>query len=198
MRLCIPLIVLASSCLSWAQNYPSEDWQIETALLAAPEAERDEATVMGYKSDGSLAVLKQGSNDLVCLADDPARKGFSAAAYHKSLEPFMARGRELKQAGKSADQIFQMREDEIKSGKLAMPKQALLHVMTGQVDDETKTIVNAHVRWVFYIPFATAESTGLPLAPISPGAPWIMNPGTHRAHIMITPPKKKIVKTVKK
>lgn len=194
MRLCIPLFALALCSLTSAQNYPPADWQIETALLAAPEAERDEASVLGYRGDGSFGVLRQGANDLICLADDPSREGFSAACYHKSLEPFMERGRELKKAGKSTDEIFQMREDEIKAGELAMPKQALLHVMTGQIDEETREIVNGHVRWVFYIPFATAESTGLPLAPISPGAPWIMNPGTHRAHIMITPPKKKVAK----
>jgi len=46
------------------------------------------------------------------------------------------------------------------------------------------------LRYVIYIPFATAESTGLPLAPSAPGMPWIMDPGTHRAHIMINPPQK--------
>jgi len=37
------------------------------------------------------------------------------------------------------------------------------------------------------MPFATAESTGLPERPVEPHHPWIMNPGTHRAHIMISP-----------
>ena len=32
-------------------------------------------------------------------------------------------------------------------------------------------------------------TTGIPLAPLTPGGPWIMDPGTHRAHIMINPPK---------
>jgi len=43
---------------------------------------------------------------------------------------------------------------------------------------------------VVYIPWATAASTGLPIKPAAPGMPWIMDPGTHRAHIMITPPVK--------
>jgi hypothetical protein len=136
-------------------------------------------------------VLREGSNDLICLADDPARKGFSVACYHNSLEPLMVRGRELKAEGKSAKEIFQIREDEAKSGQLEMPEKALLYVLTGQVNEETKAIEKTHLRYVFYIPFATAESTGLPLAPSGPGGPWIMNPGTHRAHIMITPPKNK-------
>ena len=55
-------------------------------------------------------------------------------------------------------------------------------------DAETGTIENPFLRWVFYTPWATPESTGLPTAPTGPGAPWLMFPGTAGAHIMITPP----------
>jgi hypothetical protein len=185
------LITLTATVASFAQNYPSEDWQIATAVLAAPEHEHAKSTVLGYKSDGTFAVLREGTNDLICLADDPARKGFSVACYHDSLESFMSRGRELKKEGKKTKEIFQIREDEVRSGKLSMPERALLNVMTGEVNNETKEIENTFLRWVFYIPFATPESTGLPLAAVVPGAPWIMDAGTHRAHIMITPPKNK-------
>ena len=159
MKLSVTLLALAATLASFAQNYPAESWKIETAVLAAPELDREKATVLGYKSDGTLAVLRQGSNDLICLADDPARKGFSVACYHDSLEPFMARGRELKQEGKKTKEIFQIREDEVKSGKLSMPERALLHIMTGQVNEDTQAIENTHMRWVFYIPFATADQT---------------------------------------
>ena len=47
--------------------------------------------------------------------------------------------------------------------------------------------VKGKLRYVIYIPFATPESTGLPLKPEIPGGPWIMDPGTHRAHIMLNP-----------
>ncbi len=43
------------------------------------------------------------------------------------------------------------------------------------------------LRFVIHIPYAPDESTGLPIAPPVLGSPWIMNPGTHRAHIMVTP-----------
>jgi hypothetical protein len=52
---------------------------------------------------------------------------WQVSAYHviiKDLEPFMARGRELKKQGKSFKEIFDTREAEAKSGKLKMPKQA--------------------------------------------------------------------------
>ena len=168
---------------------PSVYWQITTALLAAPQMHRDHATVLGFKPDGTLAVLREGSNDYICLADDPNKKNFSAACYHKSLEPFMARGRALKKDGKTDAEIFDIREEEAKSGKLEMPDKALLAVLNGEINPDTQEIEKQHLRYVFYIPFETSETTGLPLAPASPGGPWIMNPGTHRAHIMITPPK---------
>jgi len=47
--------------------------------------------------------------------------------------------------------------------------------------------VKGKLRYVIYIPFATPESTGLPLSPEIPGGPWIMDSGTHRAHIMLNP-----------
>jgi len=172
-------------------SYPSVYWQITTAVLSAPPLDRDDATVLGYRSDGTLDVLREGSNDLICLADDPAKKKFSVACYHKSLEPFMARGRELRKEGKSEKEIYDAREEEAKSGALNMPEKALLAVLTGEVNEETQEIEKQHLRYVFYIPFATPETTGLPLAPTTPGGPWIMNSGTHKAHIMITPPKNK-------
>ncbi len=186
----LTLITLLSTLVSYAETkVPSVYWQITTAVLAAQESDRENATVMGYRSDGTLAVLREGSNDLICLADDPKKKNFSVACYHKSLEPFMARARALRKEGKSEKEIFDIREEEIKAGKLEMPERALLAILTGKVNEETQEIENKFLRWVFYIPFATPESTGLPLAPQIPGGPWIMNPGTHRAHIMITPPK---------
>jgi hypothetical protein len=32
------------------------------------------------------------------------------------------------------------------------------------------------------MPWATSESTGLPEIPMASNHPWIMEPGTHRAH----------------
>ena len=104
----------------------------------------------------------------------------------------MARGRELKKEGKKAQEIFDIREAEVKAGKLKMNTvPATLVVFTAdKYDEQTGEFINGYSRSVIYIPYATAESTGLPAKPTTPGMPWIMNPGTHRAHIMIDPPKK--------
>jgi len=179
---------------SLAQTIPSAEIQIKTALLAAPAESRDKAMVYGYSTSGEFIVLRKGENELVCLADDPNQPGLSSACYHKSLDPFMARGRELKKEGKSFQQRFDIRDQEVKDGKLVMPKQPTtlfvysadkekFNPMTGEVQD-------GYMRSVVYIPYATAENTGLPTKPVGPGLPWIMDPGTYRAHIMIDPPKK--------
>ena len=187
MKTPLALFLIASAAL--AAEIPSADWQIKTAVLAAPKADRDNATVLGYDPSGALVTLRQGSNTFICLADDPKQKGFSVACYHKDLEPFMARGRELTAQGKNAAEIFKLREDEVKAKKLPMPDKSILNVTTGKVNEATGEVTELYTRYVIYIPYATVESTGIPLVPVADGAPWIMNPGTHRAHIMINPPK---------
>ena len=195
MKKVIPFAITAMAfCnLSVAQTTPAKEVQIKTAVLAAPQEQREGATVMGYSAEGTLEVLRQGSNPMICLADDPSQKGLNVSCYHKDLEPFMARGRALKKEGKSFKEIFDTREEEAKSGKLKMPSQATtLYVYTASEDDydpASGEIKKGYLRYVVYIPWATAESTGLPLKPDFAGQPWIMDPGTHRAHIMISPPK---------
>ncbi|WP_026462708.1 hypothetical protein [Adhaeribacter aquaticus] len=177
-----------------AQNQiPPADIQIKTAVLAAPADKRAEATVYGYNAQKEFVLLRKGTNEMICLADDPNQAGLSVSCYHKDLNPFMERGRQLRKSGKTAQEIFDMREQEAKAGKLSMPKQpATLFVYTASADNysaATGEVKAGNLRYVVYIPYATAESTGLPLKAEVPGMPWIMHPGTHGAHIMITPPK---------
>ena len=164
---------------------------IATALMAAPEESRAGCKVIGYNTDGDFVTLKEGDNEFIVLADNLNSPGFSAACYHRDLEPFMARGRELKAEGKTRDEIFNIREAEAKSGKLDMGKPgSTLHIYYGPeelYDPETSKVKGAIYRYVVYLPFATSESTGLPEQPLMPNHPWIMNAGTHKAHIMISP-----------
>lgn len=183
-----------SLCFGQTAVVPSKDVQIKTAVLAAPEGLREKAMVYGYSEKGEFVVLRQGGNEMVCLADDPNQPGLNVSCYHKDLEPFMVRGRDLKKAGKSFKEIFDMREEEVKSGKLAMPKYPATLFVYSATDEQfnrtTGEVKDGNLRYVVYIPYATSESTGLPLKPEAPGMPWIMDPGTHRAHIMINPPPK--------
>ena len=177
-----------------AQIPTDKESQIKMAVMAGPDDLRAEATVLGYNEKGELTTLREGTNELVCMSNNPAEPNFQTVCYHKDLEPFMARGRELRAAGKGRQEIFDMREEEVKAGTLKMPdKPATLHVLYGGTDvtydaAENK-LNNVTYRYVIYIPYATEESTGLPKKPNGPGHPWLMFPGTHGAHIMITPPK---------
>ena len=158
------------------------DRQIALAVAAAPERMREDATVLGYK-DGKLVTLRQGTGLLVCLADDPAETGHHVSCYHKDLEPFMSRGRELRAQGLKAPAIESTRLAEIKSGKLKFPSQpTTLYQLVTQKDDPAQ----ARPMYVMYIPYATPESTGLSTRPLEHG-PWLMYPGMPWSHVMIVP-----------
>lgn len=188
----ITFYVAFATAYAQTPTIPSPDIQIKLAVLAAPADKRDGAAVYGYSAKNELVPLRKGANELVCLADDPRQKGLNVSCYHRDLDPFMERGRVLKQAGKKADEILKIREQEVTEKKLIMPAHpSTLYSYTAKdenVDVATGTVKDGYLRYVVYIPYATAESTGLPTKPEAPGMPWIMDPGTHRAHIMINPP----------
>jgi len=167
------------------------DIQIKTATLPAPEADKAGAMVYGYNSAGKMIVLRKGSNNLVCLADNPNKKGISISCYSNKLEPFMKRGRELAAEGKSYMEKRKIRGEEVESGKIKMPKEpSMTYIYYGNDEDYNKTtgeLKDGQFRYVIYTPFATPESTGLPIKPHAKGMPWLMDPGTHRAHIMVGP-----------
>ncbi len=182
-------LVLGAAGLA-AQTAPPAA-QIAAALQAAPEERREGATVLGFDAAAQIKVLRAGTNDLVCLADKPGDDKFSVACYHQSLEPFMKRGRELEAQGVKGEERLKRRWQEADAGTLAMPKTpATLYVLNGSgFDPATGKVKDAYLRYVVYTPWATPESTGLPLEPLSEGGPWLMFPGTAGAHIMISPPQ---------
>lgn len=165
--------------------------QIRTAVLPAPEEDKADAMVYGYDKQGKFVVLREGTNNLVCLCDDPAKEGISVSCYSKKLEPFMARGRELTAQGKNFKEKREIRGEEVASGKLKMPEEpSMMYIFYGTDENYNTTtgdLKDGKFRYVIYTPFATAESTGLPIKPHAPGMPWLMDPGTHRAHIMVGP-----------
>jgi hypothetical protein len=169
---------------------PTPDQQIAAAVLPLPETMRSGATVLGYRAAGRLEELRKRDNGMICLADDPASPAFHVACYHHSLEPFMARGRELRAAGVKDDQVDSVRFREIAAGTLAMTKgPASLYSLFGAAgswDPASGAVKEVRSLFVVYIPFATEASTGLP-ATATEGAPWIMYPGTAKAHIMFIP-----------
>lgn len=168
---------------------PAPAEQIAAATLPLPAAMRSGATVLGYRTASRLELLRRGSNGMVCLAHNPADLDrFHVACYHESLDPFMARGRTLRSQGLSTARIDSVRFAEVASGKLPMPASAALYSLTGPAGDFDAAKVAAprsRSLFVVYLPGATEASTGLSTIP-SAGRPWLMLPGTPKAHIMFT------------
>ena len=195
MKANFSLLVLLFTAGLTAQNpevLPTEI-QIKTAVLAAPEDLRDGVKVYGYDQSGELVVLREGTNHLVCIADDPSKKGINVSCYSQKLEPFMARGRQLIKEGKGEMEKRNIRKQEAEAGRLSLTDApAMTYILSGteeNYDSATGELKDGYFRYVIYIPYATTESTGLPDKPFAPGMPWLMDPGTHRAHIMVTPPQ---------
>jgi hypothetical protein len=186
-------IFVISTILLWtltAAEVPSPEAQIAAAVLAAPMDLREGAAVLGYNAQGQLVKLREGKNELICVTNDPSKTSFSVTCYHKDLEPYMARGRELLAQKITGQQRNEMRWKEVAEGKLSLPREPrTLYVLTGSgFDSNSGKVTDAYLRWVIYLPFATPESTGLSTKP-SENAPWLMYPGTAGAHIMINPKK---------
>jgi hypothetical protein len=176
-------------------SYPSAARQIAAAVSPLPEQQQATARVLGHDASGKLVVLRQGSNDFTCIADDAVAKQYHVACYHKSLEPFMARGRELHAMKKSREVIDSVRGADIKAGRYSMPsKPAALYQYYASRDsvDASGNVKGASFLYVVYTPYATAKSTGITENPIE-GGPWIMYPGKPWAHLMIAPQKTAVV-----
>src|SRR5699024_2417402 len=168
--LCITLFTVGA----FAQNkIPSKEAQIKATVQAAPKMFQEGAKVLGYNAEGKLITLREGNNELVCLADDPKKEGFSAACYSNKLGDFMKRGRELEAEGKSAEEKQEIRKKEIDSGILKMPEEAaILYVLSADQDNynvKTGEVKVGKLRYVFYKPYMSVEETGLPDKPQGKG-----------------------------
>lgn len=182
------LTLLAPPALS-AQTGPlPTELQIRLAVQAIPETLREGATVQGYDASGAFVTLREGTNEMICMAPDPEREDFEVSCHQAGLEPFFARGRELRAQGIVGSERIRTRLDEVASGRLPLPSGTTNHILTASgFEPETGEIRDPSLRWVIYVPGATGAKTGLAEHPSDPGVPWLMSAGTPGAHIMITP-----------
>jgi len=129
---------------------------------------------------------------MACLSDDPGAESFHVVCYHADLDPFMTRGRELRRQGMDRVEIAAIRAREIEEGKLSMPAHpAALYSLSGPEEchnAEASTLCESTRLYVVYIPYATAESTGL-TTDATRGVPWLMDSGKPWTQIMMIPPE---------
>jgi hypothetical protein len=184
--LALAALVAVPPTLGAQAALPPKDQQIAAAILPLPQEYRANAQVLGYEAPDKLSVIRPGRG-MVCLAHNPRATTFHVACYHESLEPFMARGRELRATGVKDPEVDSVRFREVRSGTLKMPNgpAALFSLTGGTYDVKANAAPGARRLYVVYVPFATGASTGLPERPAG-SQPWIMFPGTPKAHIMFT------------
>jgi len=185
------LVLTPALAHAQAPAAPPAAQQISAAVLALPQEFRADARVLGYQAGRrGLVPLREGKGPFTCLASEPGGKQFHVACYHRSLEPFMARGRALRASGVQGDQVDTVRFAEVRARKLVMPTHpASLYQLFGPpdaFDAATGTASKAQALYVVYMPGATAASTGISAKPAE-GTPWLMFPGTPKAHIMFQP-----------
>jgi hypothetical protein len=174
-KLSVLLAMLFTAVPVVGQDNTSE--RVAEALLPLPTALRAQATVIGYELNSDPLILREGINDWICIADDPA-PGLSLRCYHSSLNDFVYRSRQLEAEGVSQAESVSIRNDEYESGAFEMPDYALEFLIRGYTKDQA-------LPWaITRIPFATAENTGLPTVPDA-HRPWLMGAGTVTAHIML-------------
>lgn len=175
-----------SGAIAQDSTGPNREMQIEQAVLAAPRSMQQGATVLGYggeaRDEDPLTLLREGTNELVCLADDPSEPAFHVACYHRSLDDFMSLGRRLKAAGMGRQEIMDARYTALEAGDFVMPDRASLFSLSAE--GGPGDLEGARRLAVVYVPGATVEELGLPSRPDG-DSPWLMLPGTPWAHIMI-------------
>jgi hypothetical protein len=151
---------------------------IDTPLLAAPANQREGATVVKWKPDFTYDTLKKGTNRLVCYdrSGQPGQQAFSLECTSIGNLDRVAQNMKFEAMGDKKQAMLDAAE---KDGTRVKPEFGSIFYNFGGADRD-----HARAHMTVAVPFATAQSMGLPDTNKMGGA-WIMNAGTSTAHIMI-------------
>lgn len=157
--------------------------EVDTALMAAPSSQRDQATVIKWKADFTYETLRKGTNRLVCyeLSGRPLRAPFAVQCTSIANLDRVAQNLRAESTGDQKKSEAMLAEME-KNGTRVKPEYGS---MWFNVNGKSREEARPH-HMMIAVPGATTETTGLPQNPRQGGA-WIMNAGTSTAHIMIPP-----------
>jgi hypothetical protein len=152
--------------------------EIDTPLLAAPANQREGATVVKWKPDFTFDTLRKGTNRLVCYdrSGQPGQQPFSLECTSIGNLERVAQNMKFEAMGDKKQAMLDAAE---KDGTRVKPEFGSVFYNLGGADRE-----RARAHMTVAVPFATAQSMGLPDNNKMGGA-WIMNAGTSTAHIMI-------------
>src|SRR6478672_950643 len=160
---------------------------ISSALTPLPAQLRNGATVVHFvPSPPHMETVRQGSNGITCIADNPVDDRLETMCYRDSFLPVLYRGFEVGEA-----QV----EAEIKSGKLQLSRDptagyrcsgpiAGYDAATGKTDSTIECWQSIHN------PYRTAAEIGVPDESELPedqqkDIPYVMSGGTYWSHVML-------------
>jgi hypothetical protein len=170
-----------------AGQAPVEE-QIAAAVRPLSPELRDGATVFGYRHGNELEVLRWGSNGFVCESDPPGDARYQVRCFEAALTPFMRRRDELNAAGIQGDARLEVMMAEVKAGMLDLPSGSIEMALKGRINESTGVPDSLSLTHYIYLPFATAESTGLSTTDGRDGKPYLMDPGHLDAHLHVPGP----------
>jgi hypothetical protein len=170
------LVIIALLAASTSASAQTAD--IDTPLLAAPANMRQGATVIKWKPDFTHDTLRKGTNRLVCYdrSGQPGQQAFSVECTSIANLERVAQNMKFDAMGDKKQAALDAAE---KDGTRVKPEFGSVFYNLGGVDRE-----RARPHTTVAVPFATAQSLGLPDNNKQGGA-WIMNAGTSTAHLMI-------------
>ena len=165
--------VLAAAATASAQSP-----DIDTPLLAAPANQRDATTVIKWKADFTYDTLRKGTNRLVCYdrSGQPGQQTFALECTSIANLDRVAQNMKFEAMGDKKQAMLDAAE---KDGTRVKPEfGSIFYNLSGPEREK------ARPHMTVAVPFATAQSLGLPDNNKQGGA-WIMNAGTSTAHIMV-------------
>ena len=159
------------------------DVDVKTAVLPLPPNLQSDASVMTYTTEGTLQIIRSGTNGFFCIADNPDDQRFSVECHPESMRAYLERRRQLSltETRTVRDSLLTM---EIQEGKLELPVGTHSRFVSGPINVETGVPDRVRVWSEIAVPFAGPEKTGLTLEDAGE-APWMMRPNHYGAHIMV-------------
>ena len=160
----------------------STEAKIAKATLVAPPSMQAGAMVIQLSADGSHTVLREGSNGLVCWdrSDEPNRS-FSVQCSSVENMDRIKQNRAWNMSGKTAEEIRAMRDAAEADGSRKVSRFGSIYYTLNGED-----AASANLHLTIAVPFATADSLGLPdQGSYTRAGSWIMEAGLSGAHLMI-------------
>ena len=154
---------------------------VDRVLLAAPSRLRADATVIGWREDGSRVTLRSVTNGVVCWdqSDEPRKRTYASRCTSEANLPRVDQNRAWNMSGKSQAEIQAMMDEADNNGTREVSEYGSVYYSINSDDMD-----NASIHITVSVPFATSHSLDVPSDRTNAGV-WIMGAGTSGAHLMI-------------